>query len=119
MSTGGNFFETERKAFKLREKDVNTTYTVRVGGASDNFIVDRVVTITDPTANFTITMPNGKYRGQRLLVALASNTNNKTVSVDKGSGLPYKLRSNGNYVSFEWVDAGTKGWFAAHDFSTF
>jgi len=112
-----NWFSTRKKAFDTREKDVNAAYTVRVGGTSDNFIIDRVVTVTDPSDNFTITVPDGKYRGQRLLVSLASNASNKRATVSTTGG-NYKLQYNGMYVSLEWVEAGTGGWVSLANYST-
>lgn len=105
-----NYFETRRRAYKLREKEVTTTYTVRVGGSSDNFIEDRVITVPSASSAFTITVPDGKYRGQRLLVAVTSTStmsNNATVSTGTDN---YKLKYAGNYVSLEWAGTGDKGW---------
>jgi len=113
-----NWFETRKKAFKLREKDINSAYTVRVGSVSDNFVCDRVVTITDPSANFDITVPDGVYRGQRLLICLASNTNNKKATVGTTGGT-YKLQYANMYVSLEWVNAsGTGGWVSLAKYAT-
>jgi len=114
-----NWFETRKKAFKMREKDIDSTYTVRVGSVSDNFIMDRVVTITNPSAAFTITLPSGVYRGQRVLIVLKSNTGNKRATVTTAAGSNYKLQYNGQYVSLEWVAAGTNdGWIWLAKYAT-
>ena len=105
----GNLFITRSKAFVLRTKAVNTTYTVRVGGSGYNHIKDRVITVTDPTANFTITIPDGVYEGQQLLITFLSDANNVTVTVYKSTpGAPINLTTAGDFASLEWVndDAG-------------
>lgn len=110
MASAGNWFETRRKAHALREKAVTTTYTVRVGGASDDFIVDRVLTIPTATAAFTITLPDGKFRGQRFLAVVTKSgtmSNNATVSTNTNN---YKLKYARDYVSLEWIGSGDKGW---------
>jgi len=110
MASAGNWFETRRKAHALREKSVTSAYTVRVGGASDDFIVDRVITIPSLTAAFTITLPDGKFRGQRFLAVITSSSTlsaNATVTTGTNS---YKLKYVRDYVSLEWIGSGDKGW---------
>jgi len=74
----GNYFEIRRGAYDLRRKEINTTYTVRLGGASDNFITDAVIDIKDPAANFTVTLGSGTYIGQEIVVVMSSDANSKT-----------------------------------------
>lgn len=108
--SAGNWFETRRKAHKLREKDINTTYTVRVGGTSDGFIVDRVITVPTATSAFTITVPDGKFRGQQLLVVVTkTSTMSNYATVTTGTD-SYKLKYARDYVSLEWIGSGDKGW---------
>lgn len=113
-----NLFSTRKKAFDLREKAVDTTYTVRVGATPYNFITDRVIIITDPVANFTITLPPGSYFGQEILISLLSNDNAVTVTVSKT--LPTGAESGtvgltdvGDYASLEYVN-DTTGWILLH-----
>ena len=105
-----NLFLTRKKAFTLRTKAVSTTYTVKVGGSADNHIKDRVITITDPLANFTITIPDGVYEGQQLLITFLSEDTDVTVIAYKGTpGAGVDLTAAGDFVSLEWVN-GTVGW---------
>ena len=116
--SAANLFSTRKKAFDLREKTVTATYTVRVGATPYNFIVDRVITITNPTANFTITLPAGSYFGQEILISLLENDNAATVTVSKK--LPTGVESGtvgltdvGDYASLEYVN-DTTGWILLH-----
>jgi hypothetical protein len=113
--SAGNWFETERKAFDLRTKKLLSsvsTYTARVGGASDNFIVDRVISVdgTSGTA-LTITLPDGKYQGQLITVILDVYASTSTVDVDvdtvAGSDAT-QITAAGGYTILMW--SGTVGW---------
>ena len=110
MASSGNWFETRRKAHDLREKSITSAYTVRVGGASDDFIVDRVITIPSAATAFTITLPDGKFRGQRFLAVVTKTTNLvATVTVSTVTNT-YKLKYPRDFVSMEWIGSGDKGW---------
>lgn len=115
--SAGNLFSTRKDAFDLREKAINSTYTVRVGGDDDNFQVDRVIIITNPAANFTITLPAGAYFGQEVLISLLSNDNAVTVTVSKriptGVSGTVGLTDVGDYAALEYVN-DTAGWILLH-----
>lgn len=105
-----NLFLTRKKAFTLRTKAVSTAYTVKVGGSADNHIKDRVITVTDPEENFRVTIPNGAYRGQQLLITFLSDANGVTVDAYKSKpGAGIDLTAAGDFVSLEWVN-DTVGW---------
>lgn len=114
--SAGNWFETRRKAFKLRTKVLLSsvaTYTARVGGASDNFIVDRVIRVdgTSGTA-LVITLPDGKYYGQRILVTLDvyAATSTVDVDVDTVAGTDStQITGAGGYTILVWLGS-TTGW---------
>lgn len=115
MASAGNFFETERKAYDLRKKSLLSsvvTYTARVGGASDNFIVDKVISVdgTSGTA-LVITLPDGKYVGQTIIVILDIYAATSTVDVDvdtvAGSDST-QITAAGGYTILMWT--GTVGW---------
>lgn len=116
MASAGNFFETERKAFDLRTKALLSsvaTYTARVGGASDNFIVDRVIRVdgTSGTA-LTITLPDGKYYGQTILVTLDvwAATSTVDIDVDTTAGTDAtQITGAGGYTMLVWLGS-TTGW---------
>lgn len=114
--SAGNFFETERKAFKLREKELTTsstvtTYTAKVGGASDNFVVDRVILVTTTSGNnMTITVPDGKYAGQQIMVSFVVEGNAETVDVSTTTGDDAtQMSAAGAWAVMIWRD-DTNGW---------
>ena len=113
---GANYFETRRSAFKLRTKEITTssslvTYTTRAGGASDNFIVDRVINVTTTSGNnMAITVSNGVYEGQRLLINFIAEGGTDTVDSTATIGGAFtQLTDIGGYNILEWVNA-TTGW---------
>lgn len=108
--SASNYFKMRKEAFELRTKDVIATYTVRVGGSTDNHIADRVITVTDPTAGFTITIPDGAYEGQELLITFLSDANGVTVVAYKSTpGAGINLTAAGDFASLEWVNSEA-GW---------
>lgn len=119
MSTAGNYFEVERKAFKLRTKVLttsatNTTYTARMGGASDNFIIDRVIqVVTTSGNNMAITVGSGVYPGQQLLVECTTNAgttdNITTVTTTGDDGTT--ITGVSGWTIILWID-DTNGWVA-------
>ncbi len=105
-----NLFKVRKDAFEIRTKDINTTYTVRVGGSADGHHVDRVITITNPAANFHLDVPAGSYFGQQLLISLLENDETSTVTVHKVvPDATVGLTDVGDYVSMEYVN-DTAGW---------
>lgn len=116
--SAGNWFETRRKAYDQREKAVTAAYTTRAGGSGDTFIEDRVVSVSDPTAIFTITVSDGTYEGQELLIVYLSNANTITVTIaaDAASSatntdVAATMATAGQYLGLLWVNA-TVGWVA-------
>lgn len=105
-----NYFKIRKDAFNLRTVDINTTYTVRTGRSADGHHIDRVITITDPTANFTIAVPAGAYEGEELLITLVAHaTAAVECTIDLAVGTDVVLGDLGDYTSLEWVNA-TAGW---------
>lgn len=122
--SSGNLFETRRKAHDLRTKDINATYTTRAGGSSDNFIEDRIITITEPAASFTLSIADGVYEGQELLITLLSNTSVVTVTLQEESGstatntaLAGTVEDAGMYWMLMWVNS-TTGWVSIKESTT-
>ena len=111
--SASNYFKTKREAFVLRTKDVTANYTVKVGGSSDGHRVDRVITVTNPTANFSIVVPDGSYSGQRLLITLVSHSSPLIeVTVDKTTPDEEPVLGDvGDFLSLEWTNS-TSGWVA-------
>ena len=117
--SAGNWFETRRSAFNLRTKGITATYTTRAGGSGNNFIEDRVVTVTDPAAGFTITVSNGTYEGQEFLASFLSDASSVTVVVDPALGdtANYSMTAAGDYVLLQWVNS-TVGWVTIKEVTT-
>jgi len=111
--SAGNFLATRKRAYDLFTKAVATTYTTRAGGTSDGFVEDRVITISDAAANFTITVSNGTYEGQRLLITILSNSESITATITTTTGDDCTLDTAGDYISLEWANA-TAGWQEMH-----
>ncbi len=109
-----NWFVTEQRAFDLRTIELLSsvsTYTAKVGGASDNFIVDRVIRVdgTSGTA-LTITLPDGKFYGQRFLVILEVYAATSTVDVSTALGDDAtQMTAAGGYSDMVW-HGSTLGW---------
>jgi polygalacturonase len=104
-----NWFETEKRAFDLRTKTVDDDYTVKIGSVSNNFVFDRVIVVSDPAANCTITVPDGIYVGQQLIITLESNDNSKTVTIDGNAAQDSTMATAGMYQISLWTGA-TTGW---------
>lgn len=123
--SSNNLFETRRKAFLKSTKAIigstQVSYTVKVGKSSDNFIVDRVlnVTIVDAYGSITITVPDGIYSGQRLLINYVAEDAVclDEVVVETDTGVDYDLGELGDYCTLEWIDSAT-GWVAWNSLET-
>ena len=113
-----NWFSTENKAFDLRTKVLTNeaTYTIRVGSSSDNFVVDRVIEVVTTASgnNLVLTVPDGEYPGQCLLIVLKTLGDNETVTVTTTSGDDVAMSSAGDFVSMEWIDSAVSGWQTVH-----
>lgn len=108
--SAGNLFATRQKAVTLRTKAISAAYTIRVGGSADNHIVDRVITITDPTTSFRVTIADGVYSGQQVLVTLISNANTQAITAWKATpGAGFNLATAGDFCSIEWINS-VAGW---------
>ena len=115
--SGGNWFLTRKKAVDLRTIAMTTsaaltTYTVKVGTSSNDFIVDRVINITTGAGgDITITVPDGTFEGQRLLInfVVDGGTSTVTVVASTGAAGDSTMVDAGMYMSLEWVNS-TLGW---------
>lgn len=115
MSATNHFFE-RGQAFKQYIKTITSgDYIVKVGSVANNFVVDRVVKITTTTDDddTTITVPDGIYSGQRLLVILTDVGHDETVTVSPTHGDEVALGDDNDYVSYEYIDS-TTGWQTMH-----
>lgn len=119
MASAGNLFETIRKATDLHTKEITssstvTTYTIRTGGHTYNFIEDAVVEITTGDGcDLAVTLPDGTYLGQKILIKLVTDGGNSTVTVtaSTGSDGDSTLNTAEHYMYVMWL-GGTTGWVA-------
>ena len=114
--SAGNYFETKRKAHDLRTVQLTTadgaiTYTAKMGGTADNFRHDRVIRVTTTDSyNMTITVPDGTYYGQKLLVIFEVEGNAETVDVTTTTGdNATQMSAAGGYSDLQW-QGSTLGW---------
>ena len=91
------------------------TYTVNVGSSSDSFVADRVINVvtTADGNDLVITVPDGLYGGQRLLINLVTLGDDETVTVTTTTGDDATLDTLGDYISLEWTNS-TSGWQQVH-----
>ena len=115
--SAGNFFETKRRATDLRTVTLTnaSTYTVRTGGTTYNFIEDAVINvITTASGNdLTITVPDGTYPGQRLIVNIVTEGDDEVTTITTTTGDDNTLDTEGDYAVYEWTNT-TSGWQKVH-----
>lgn len=116
MSSAGNWFYEEQRAFNLRTKQLTTadgdiTYTAKVGSAADDFIIDRVIRVaTTDGYSMTITLPDGMYYGQQCLVIMEVEADDETVDVSTTTGDDAtQMTAAGGYSNLMWMGE-TLGW---------
>lgn len=110
----GNYFSTEKGAFELRTKVLTneSTYTARVNAAAYmNGVVDRVIEVvtTEDGNDLTITVPNGVFPGQKLLIVLKTLGDDETVTITVTTGDSSAMSAAGDFISMEWVDSSVSG----------
>jgi hypothetical protein len=114
--SAGNYFETQRAAHSLRTVDITTSatvgaYTVRTGGATYNFIQDRVINVTTTgTYDLAVTIPDGTYSGQRLNINYVAEGDNASVTFTVTSGSATDLTAASGYTILEWTHDSCDGW---------
>jgi hypothetical protein len=112
-----NWFLTKKKAFvESGTKNLTTaageiTYTAKTGRVADSFKFDRVIRVTTTaTFDMTITVPDGVFYGQRLLVIFEVEASNETVDVTTTTGdNATQMTAAGDYSLLEW-HGSTLGW---------
>ena len=116
MSSAGNWFYDEQRAFNLRTKSLTTadgdiTYTAKTGRPADDFVIDRVIRVTTTaTYSMTITLPDGMYYGQQCLVIFEVEASNETVDVTSTTGdSATQMTAAGGYSNLVWMGS-TLGW---------
>lgn len=69
----GNEQITQLRALGQDKKAVTTTYTVRTGRPTDDFVVDNPIDLSSETT-YTVTIPSGYKMGQTLLITCTVRT---------------------------------------------
>ena len=116
MANAGNWFYSEKRAYDVGTKNFTTfsgniTYTAKTGRDTDALNFDRVIRVTTgSTFSLTITVPDGVYYGQKLLVLceVEGGTETITTTTDTGDN-GTSLTAAGGYNRFEW-HGSTIGW---------
>lgn len=87
------------------------TYTAKTGRAADDFVVDRVIRVTTAsTYNLDITVPDGVYYGQTLLVLFEVEGSNENIDVATTTGDDAtQMTAAGGYWLGMWMGS-TIGW---------
>jgi len=106
MSSGN--FQTERKRnFELQKKRVNASYTIKTGTATYHGVIDNPVAIYNPSDDIAITLPDGAYIGQEVLIVVEANTSTKDAVLTVSSSANASedvitLEDAGEYVKLLW-----------------
>ena len=88
------------------------TYTAKTGRAADDFVIDRVIRVTTTDGNnMLITVPNGIYYGQRLLILFEVEGNAETVDVNNAAAgaISTQRDAAGEFSDLVW-HGSTLGW---------
>ncbi len=98
-----------RMDMKLHELTVTATATVKTGTPTYDGLFDNPVVVDDPADDVTLTIPDGDYVGQTLMVAFNGNTNSKTLTVTCTTGTDYTTTTSGQYTLMVWTGS-VAGW---------
>ena len=87
------------------------TYTAKTGRDADDFVIDRVIRVTTgSTYSLTITVPDGVYYGQQLLVLFEVEGGTETLDVTTTTGDDAtQMTAAGGYWLGMW-HGSTIGW---------
>jgi len=116
MSIENFDFEENRNAVQRTVTLTNkATYTVKVGTSANDLKADKVINVVTTTDgnDLVITVPDGLYGGQRLLINLVTLGHDETVTITTTTGDDAILNEAGDYVALEWTNA-TSGWQLSH-----
>jgi len=111
-----NFLAKEGLGISSRVKQLTTadgliTYTAKTGRAADDFVIDRVIRVTTAsTFVMVITLPDGVYYGQQVLVIFEVEGGTETVDVTTTTGDDStQLTAAGGWTIMQWAGS-TIGW---------
>jgi hypothetical protein len=75
-----NFQFARKQDYELHKTTVDATYTVKTGTATYKGLFDNPVVIDGPAAAVTLTVPDGEYIGQTLMIS-SQDPNSQTITV--------------------------------------
>jgi len=105
--SSGNWDKERKRNFELQKRRVSADYTIKTGRSADSGILDNPVAIYDPADDIAITLPDGSYIGQEVMVVVESNDDTKdavlTVSSSSSASEDViTLEDAGEYVKLIW-----------------
>lgn len=106
-----NDFGNDQRVKQFTTSSGAITYTAKTGRPGDDFVVDKVIRVTTAaTYSLTITVPNGVYYGQTLLVLFEVKGSAETVDVTTTTGDDAtQMTAAGGYWLGMWAGS-TIGW---------
>lgn len=107
MSSSNFQFERKRN-YELQKKRVDGDHTIRTGRGTDSLLIDNPVCVYDPEDDIAITLPDGSYIGQEVMVVVESNDDTKdavlTVTTCSSSSEDVcTLEDAGEFVEYLWT----------------
>ena len=106
-------FGTTQRVKVLTTSTTVITYTAKTGRAADDFVIDRIIRVNGTSGSaMTITLPDGVYYGQELLVVLETYAATSTVDVDVDTVAgtdSTQITGAGGYTILRWFGS-TIGW---------
>jgi len=106
-------FGTTQRVKVLTTSTTVITYTAKTGRAADDFVIDRIIRVNGTSGSaMTITLPDGVYYGQELLVVLETYAATSTVDVDVDTVAgtdSTQITGAGGYTILRWFGS-TTGW---------
>lgn len=106
-----NDFGSDQRVKQFTTSSGNITYTAKTGRPADDFVIDKVIRVTTgATFNLTVSVPNGVYYGQTLLVLFEVEGSAETIDVDTTTGdNATQMTAAGGYWFGMWMGS-TIGW---------
>ena len=124
LMSANNIHLTLKKAYDLGVVNLTTsstvtTYTARTGRVDDGFVFDTHIKVTTTSGNnMTITVPDGVYPGQFLLVSFVTEGSAETVDVTTTTGDDAtQMTDDGGFWLGVWTDS-VNGWQTSESSAT-
>ena len=104
-------FGTTQRVKQFTTSSGVITYTAKTGRDEDDFVIDRVIRVTTgSTYSLTITVPDGVYYGQQLLIIFEVEGGTETITITTTTGDDgTQLTAAGGWSIMQWAGS-TIGW---------